>query len=62
MYIRLFSDCIYDVTYDFVLFTGCGCLECFCRGGSSAVCWSAIIVVPCGCFRDVSCVNGLIYL
>jgi hypothetical protein len=35
-------------------FGGCGCLECSCWGGCSVVSWSAIIVVRCGCFRDVS--------
>jgi hypothetical protein len=52
----IFSYYIYDVTYGFVSFADRGCLECSCWGGSSAVCWSAIIVVRCGCFRDVSCV------
>jgi hypothetical protein len=42
------------VAFGFVWFVGCGWFECSCWGGSSVVCWSAIIVVRCGCFRDVS--------
>jgi hypothetical protein len=33
------------VAFGFVWFVGCGCLECSCWGGSSVVCWSAILVV-----------------
>jgi hypothetical protein len=34
----------------------CNCFECSCWGGNSVVCWSAIIVVRCGCLRDVNCI------
>jgi hypothetical protein len=36
-----------------VWFVGCGCLECSCWVGSFVVFWSAILVLRCGCFRDV---------
>jgi hypothetical protein len=36
---------LHVVAFGFVWFAGCGCLECSCWGGSSVVCWSAIIVV-----------------
>jgi hypothetical protein len=29
---------LHMVAFDFIQFTGCGCLECSCWGGSSAVC------------------------
>jgi hypothetical protein len=42
----LFWLCVLRVvSFSFVRFSGCGCLECSFWGGSSAVCWSAIIVV-----------------
>jgi hypothetical protein len=33
------------VAFSFMPFVGCGWFECPCWGGSSVVCWSAIIVV-----------------
>jgi hypothetical protein len=38
---------LHVVAFGFMLFVGCGCVECSCWGGSSVVCWSAIIVVLC---------------
>jgi hypothetical protein len=53
IYIYIFSYCIYDVTYGFVWFIVCGCLECSCWGGSYIVRWPAIILLLSGCFLDV---------
>jgi hypothetical protein len=39
---------LHMIAFGFVWFVGCGCLECSFWSGSSAVCWSAIIVVRCG--------------
>jgi hypothetical protein len=39
---------LHVVAFGFVWFLCCGCLECSCWGGSSIVCWPAIIVVRCG--------------
>jgi hypothetical protein len=33
------------VVFDFIQFTGCGCLECSCWSGNSAVWWLTITVV-----------------
>jgi hypothetical protein len=61
MYIQLLYIYTYDVTVLFGLLVVVA-LSVFYWGGSSVMCWSAILVVRCGCFRYVSCVATSIIL